>query len=91
MALGVAVGCRSAAVAVIVGFYMATTITAAIRSEEAFLRERFGDAYDTYARSRGPRVSRRFSLARAWRNKEYRSVTGLILFLAILAGRAFWR
>jgi len=91
MALGVAVGSRSAAVAVIVGFYMATTITAAIRSEEAFLRERFGEAYDTYARSGGPRVSRRFSWARAWRNKEYRSVTGLILFLAILAGRAFWR
>jgi len=91
MALGVAVGCRSAAVAVIVGLYMATTITAAIRSEEAFLRERFGDAYDTYARSRGPRVSRRFSWARAWRNKEYRSVTGLILFLTVLAGLAFWR
>jgi len=91
MALGVAMGCRSAAVAFIVGIYMATTITAAIRSEEAFLRERFGDAYDTYARSRGPRVSRRFSWARAWRNKEYRSVTGLILFLAVLAGRALWR
>ena len=91
MALGVAAGCRSVVVAVVVGLYMATTITAAIRSEEAFLRERFGDAYDAYAESRGPRVSRRFSWERAWRNKEYRSVTGLILFLAVLAGRAFWR
>ena len=91
MALGVAVGCRSWVVAVMVLLYMATTITAAIRSEEAFLRERFGDAYDAYAESRGPWVSRHFSWERAWRNKEYRSVTGLILFLAVLAGRAFWR
>ena len=91
MALGVAVGCRSIVVGVLVGLYMATTITAAIRSEEAFLRDRFGDAYDAYAESRGPRVARRFSWERAWRNKEYRALTGLILFLAVLAGRAFWR
>ena len=91
MALGVAVGCRSAVAAVVVLLYMAATITAAIRGEEAFLRERFGDAYDAYAESRGQRVSRRFSWERAWRNKEYRSITGLILFLAALAGRALWR
>jgi protein-S-isoprenylcysteine O-methyltransferase Ste14 len=91
MALGVAVGCRSWVVAALVSLYMATTIAAAVRSEEVFLRERFGDAYDAYAESRGTRVSRPFSWERAWRNKEYRSVTGLILFLVVLAGRAFWR
>ncbi len=91
MALGVALGARSVVVALLVLIYMATTITAAIRSEEAFLRERFGDAYDAYAESRGAPVARRFSWARAWRNKEYRSVTGLVLFLAVLALRAFWR
>lgn len=90
MALGVAIGCRSLLVAVVVALYMATTITAAIRSEEAFLRERFGDAYDAYAQSRGPRVARRFSWERAWRNKEYRAMTGLLLFLAVLAARAYW-
>lgn len=90
MALGVAVGCRSVVVAAIVLLYMATTISAAIRSEEAYLRERFGDAYDAYAESRGVPVSRRFSWERAWRNKEYRSVTGLMLFLAVLAGRVLW-
>jgi protein-S-isoprenylcysteine O-methyltransferase Ste14 len=90
MALGAAVGSRSVLVAVLVFLYMATTIAAAIRSEEAFLRERFGDAYDAYAESRGPQGSRQFSWARAWRNKEYRSVTGLILFLAVLAVRALW-
>lgn len=91
MGLGVALGARSVVVALLVLIYMATTITAAIRSEEAFLRERFGDAYDAYAESRGAPVARRFSWARAWRNKEYRSVTGLVLFLAVLALRAFWR
>jgi protein-S-isoprenylcysteine O-methyltransferase Ste14 len=90
MALGVAVGCRSLLVAGVVALYMGATITAAIRSEEAFLRERFGDAYDAYAESRGPRVARRFSWARAWRNKEYRAMTGLALFLVVLAARAYW-
>ena len=91
MAAGVAIGCRSVVVAAVVGAYMFATIAAAIRSEEKFLRERFGDAYDAYAESRGPRVARRFSWERAWRNKEYRSMTGLAVFLVILAARAAWR
>jgi protein-S-isoprenylcysteine O-methyltransferase Ste14 len=90
MAIGVAIGCRSLLVAAVVALYMASTITAAIRSEEAFLRERFGDAYDAYAQSRGPRVARRFSWERARRNKEYRAMTGLLLFLVVLAARAYW-
>lgn len=91
MALGVAVGAGSLTVALLVLIYMATTISAAITSEEAFLRQRFGDAYDAYAESRGAPVARRFSWERAWRNKEYRSVTGLILFLAVLALTVIWR
>ena len=90
MALGVAIGCRSIAVAAIVAVYMAATIGAAVRSEETFLRERFGDAYDAYAESRGPRVARDFSWERAWRNREYRSMAGLLLFLALLAARTIW-
>jgi len=91
MALGVALGAGSLAVGLLVLIYMAATLSAAIGSEEAFLRQRFGDAYDAYAQSRGAPVARRFSWERAWRNKEYRSVTGLILFLAILALTAIWR
>lgn len=91
MGVGVAVGCQSLVVTIAVLLYMSTTITAAIRSEEAFLRERFGDAYDDYAQSRGSRIARRFSWSRAWRNKEYRAVTGLVLFLALLAVRAWLR
>jgi protein-S-isoprenylcysteine O-methyltransferase Ste14 len=84
MALGVAVGCRSVVATVLVVVYMTLTLVAAIRTEEAFLRERFGDAYDAYAEARGPRVERRFSLERAWRNREYRAVGGLALFLCLL-------
>ncbi|HEX7086782.1 MAG TPA: isoprenylcysteine carboxylmethyltransferase family protein [Vicinamibacterales bacterium] len=87
MAVGAAVACRSIVVAVLIGIYMTATLTAAIRSEEAFLREKFGDAYDAYAQARGPRVSRRFSWARAWRNREYRAMAGLVLFLLLLAAR----
>lgn len=91
MALGVALGAGSLLVALLVLVYMATTISAAIRSEEAFLRQRFGDAYDAYAESRGAPVARHFSWERAWRNKEYRAVTGLILFLGVLALTVIWR
>jgi protein-S-isoprenylcysteine O-methyltransferase Ste14 len=87
MALGVAIGSRSWWVAALVAAYMGVTLTAAIRSEEAFLRQRFGTAYDDYAESRGPQVERRFSWERAWRNREYRAVAGLAIFLGLLALR----
>jgi protein-S-isoprenylcysteine O-methyltransferase Ste14 len=87
MGLGVAIGCRSWIVALLVLAYMGTTIAAAIRTEEAFLRQQFGDAYDAYAESRDVRVARHFSFERAWRNKEYRAVFGLVLFLLLLLAR----
>jgi len=89
MALGIAVGCRSILVAGLVFLYMASTIGAAIRMEEAFLRARFGDAYDAYAEARAPRVQRRFSFERAWRNKEYRALIGLFVALLLLVFRGW--
>jgi hypothetical protein len=89
MGLGVIVACQSVAVAVLVALYMGLTISSAIRSEEAFLRERFGSTYDDYARSRGPQVERRFSWERAWRNKEYRAPLGLALLLLLLVARMY--
>ena len=88
LALGLAVGSASAAAAAIVALYMAATITAAVRTEEAFLRDRFGDAYDQYAARRLPPSDRRFSFARAWRNREYRAMAGFALAIAILALKA---
>ena len=69
---------------------MGATITAAIRTEEAFLRERFGDEYDAYAQSRAPAVDRAFSMERAWRNREYRAMSGLAAAIALLAAKAAW-
>lgn len=88
MALGVCAASRSWAVALLVGAYMAVTLAAAIRTEESFLRERFGGEYDAYAARRGPASDRRFSLARAWRNREYRAMAGFALAIALLAARA---
>jgi protein-S-isoprenylcysteine O-methyltransferase Ste14 len=87
MAAGVAAASRSVWVALIVAVHMIVTITAAVRTEEAFLRERFGDAYDAYAERRATPMPRRFSFARAWRNREYRAIAGLALAIALLAGK----
>lgn len=88
MAAGVAIGAGSWLVAAIVAIYMGATITAAVRTEEAFLRSRFGDEYDAYAARRAPEMTRRFSFARAWRNREYRAVGGLLLAILALGLKA---
>ena len=85
LALGVVIAARSVPVALLAALYMGTTITAAIRTEEAFLRRTFGDAYDRYQQSGGLLTTRRFSLDRAVRNREYRAVIGLIIGFALLA------
>jgi protein-S-isoprenylcysteine O-methyltransferase Ste14 len=86
MGIGLAVASASMIVAALVGAYLLTFITTAVRMEEAFLRSRFGDAYDRYAS--GQVASRRFSLTRAMGNREYRAVVGLTIALAWLAWRA---
>jgi protein-S-isoprenylcysteine O-methyltransferase Ste14 len=88
MALGLAVATRSWPVGVLVGVYMIVTLTAAIRTEEAFLRERFGAEYDAYAASRAAPNDRRFSFSRAWRNREYRALGGFALAIALLGAKA---
>jgi protein-S-isoprenylcysteine O-methyltransferase Ste14 len=85
MALGIVIASRSLIVAMLATIYMATTLTAAIRSEEAFLTRAFGDAYDQYRESRATPMERRFSLARAMRNREYRAAAGLAAGFALLA------
>ena len=91
MAAGVAIGAGSWAVAAVVALYMGSTISAAVRTEEAFLRGRFGDEYAAYAERRAPEMARHFSLDRAWRNKEYRALVGLLVAIGLLALKAaFW-
>lgn len=85
LALGVVIAARSVTVAALAALYMGATITAAIKTEEAYLRETFGSAYDDYRASRGEPMTRRFSFPRAMRNREYRAIAGLVAGFALLA------
>ena len=85
LAIGVVIASRSGIVALVAALYIGVTIPVAIRAEEAFLRRTFGDTYDRYQRSDAELVTRRFSVGRALRNREYRAVAGLIGGFALLA------
>ena len=87
--VGLAVASASAIVAVLVLAYLAITLTAAIRTEEAHLTEKFGDVYPEYRAGRGAGESREFSFARAMRNREYRAVFGLLAAFLLLTLKAF--
>jgi hypothetical protein len=61
-----------------------------MRSEEAHLREKFGDAYDAYAEKRAPSVERSFSWRRAMFNREHHTIAGLVSGLLLLAARLYY-
>lgn len=83
--IGLAIASNNVWVAVLVIAYLAVTLTAAIRTEEAHLTEKFGAAYPDYRAGRGAGVERAFSLDRALRtNREYRAVIGVLTVLAVL-------
>jgi hypothetical protein len=82
--------CQSLATSAIVArrsssLHGASTLTAAIRTEEAFLSRNFADAYDLYRRSAGEPATRPFSLERARKNREHRAVIGLVGGFGLLA------
>jgi len=85
--LGIAVVANNLMVAALVVAYLGLTLTAAMRSEEAHLREKFGDAYDAYAQKRVPSIERTFSWRRAVYNREHHTIAGLATGLLILAGK----
>ncbi len=102
MGFGLAIAGSSVTAAVLIVVYLVTTLTAAIRSEEAFLRRRFGEQYDLYrsgvaaTRARASASQRRFSLAQAIANREHRAVVGLVAAMLLLVLKAtyngtFWR
>ena len=87
MGIGFAIAANHTVVAVIVAAYLLLTLTAAMRSEEAHLREKFGDAYDAYVEKRSERMERTFSWQRAIRNREHHTVAGLLAALLFLAAK----
>jgi protein-S-isoprenylcysteine O-methyltransferase Ste14 len=86
--VGLAIGSASAVVALLVGLYLAITLGAAIATEESHLTAKFGEAYPAYREGRSAGAPRRFSLARAMRNREYRALVGLLATLALLSWKA---
>ena len=85
---GLALGSGSAVVVGIVAVYLIVTLTAAIRSEERFLRDKFGAAYGEYRDRRVVDRQRRFSWARAMANREYRAMAGVAIALLLLVWKA---
>lgn len=88
--VGVAMAAGSVWLGVAIVAYLASTLTAAMRAEEAHLREKFGAAYDAYAAKRAPASTRAFSWDRAWRNREHHALAGLIAGLSLLALKVWY-
>jgi len=88
--LGVAVAAADLWLGLAIVGYLATTLTAAMRAEEAHLREKFGDAYDRYAAKQAPPSVRAFSWERAWRNREHHALAGLAGGLSLLALKVWY-
>ena len=98
MGAGLAVASASVIAAIAIALYLVVTLTAAIRSEENFLRTAFGGEYDRYRRRQasGAGDARRFSAARAIANHEHRAAIGLAVAVLLLLLKAtyngmFWR
>jgi protein-S-isoprenylcysteine O-methyltransferase Ste14 len=91
MGVGLAIAAGSITVTLLVLIYLVVTLSAAVRTEEAFLRTRFGADYDAYKHGRATTAAPRdFSLARAMRNREYRSVAGVLLVGLLLCAKWWW-
>lgn len=82
--IGFAVAAHHWMVAAVVVLYLALTLTSAMVSEEAHLRDKFGDAYDAYVEKRADPMTRRFSWARALRNREHHTMMGLAAAFLVL-------
>ncbi|MDP1571057.1 MAG: isoprenylcysteine carboxylmethyltransferase family protein [Vicinamibacterales bacterium] len=85
---GMAIASANVWVAGLAALYLGTTITAAMRAEEAHLREKFGDAYDAYAERRVAPDTRAWSWARAVYNREHHTMVGVAVGLGLLAVKA---
>jgi len=84
---GFACAASSLIVAVLVVLYLSITLTAAVRTEEARLDEKFDGAYTAYRAGTIAPIERAFSWPRAFRNREHRALLGFAAAFAILVLR----
>ena len=88
LGLGFAAAARHPGAALLIVLYLAVSLSQAARFEEARLRAELGDAYDRYARGAAAAGDRRWSLARAVRNREGQALAGAVAALALLGLKA---
>ena len=88
MGLGYAIAADHVVASAVVLVYLGATVLAAVRVEDAWLRDRFGDEYQAYRTGRLPPHPRRFSLRRAVANREHRTVAGGLAVILLLAWKA---
>jgi protein-S-isoprenylcysteine O-methyltransferase Ste14 len=96
---GFVVAARSWWIAIIAIALLVAIYLPVIRSEESYLRSRFAE-YEEYSRRVprlfpripvGQRGTRSFSWHLYWKHREYNAAIGVIVMIAILAGKLFWR
>jgi protein-S-isoprenylcysteine O-methyltransferase Ste14 len=87
MGLGLAIASGNLGVAGLIALYLVVALTAAAKSEEAFLRRTFGDQYDRY-RNGVVDGARRFSWAQVMANHENRAIIGFLVAVGLLALKA---
>jgi len=84
LGVGFIVAANNVAVAVLTVLYLALTLTAAARSEEAHLDEKFSGAYSDYRAGTMAPADRPYSWTRVVANREYQAVAGLAAAFAFL-------
>ena len=84
---GLAIASGSVVVALVIAAYLVVAFTIAARSEEAFLKRTFGEAYDRYQQG-AVDAGRRFSWQQVRANREYRALIGFLLAVGLLALKA---
>jgi len=89
LGVGFIIAAWNAIVGVLVSAYLAFTMAAAIRTEEATLDARFSGAYSDYRAGRLSPAQQRFSWTRVAKNREYRAVIGFVLGFGLLALRGY--
>jgi protein-S-isoprenylcysteine O-methyltransferase Ste14 len=88
---GIALASRSLIVIVMAALYLGIAFGASVRSEEAEMRAKFGREYVEFRAVPAGDAERRFSLARAVRNGEHRTVAGLAAAVILLTLKTWLR
>ena len=85
LGMGFAVAARHAAVALLVLVYLGISLSVAVRLAEPGLRAKCADEYGRYVAGADAPTSRRFSLDRVRRNREPKTVLGVVVAQVVLA------